>query len=328
MLALAGCAALPPPPLIAPSSLARLPGWDAENHAAALAAMRHACAEASPERRSADCRVVLTRGALGEGAAKTFLETHFRAERIDGEGLLTGYFAPSYEARRSPDAEFSAPVRPAPPDRGRGPSRAEIEQAPAPDALAWMRPEDLFFLQIQGSGDLDFPDGRRARAAFAGSNNWPFVAISHRMVASHLVGASDASADTLHDWLAGHRGPEADAVMREDPRYIYFRLVPDPGGEPRGASGVTLIPGRSLAVDPTRHPYLDWLWIDATSPLLSGAKPGYQRLAMALDRGSAIQGDVRADLYLGRGPKAGAEAARVRHALRLYRILPLNGRSE
>ncbi len=34
------------------------------------------------------------------------------------------------------------------------------------------------------------------------------------------------------------------------------------------------------------------------------------------------QGPVRADLFLGDGPAAGEEAARVRHALRLYRITP------
>jgi membrane-bound lytic murein transglycosylase A len=31
---------------------------------------------------------------------------------------------------------------------------------------------------------------------------------------------------------------------------------------------------------------------------------------------------VRADLYLGEGPAAGAEAGRVRHTLRLYRLAP------
>ena len=41
-----------------------------------------------------------------------------------------------------------------------------------------MRPEDLFFLQMQGSGVLTFPDGGRARAVFAASNGQPFVAIA------------------------------------------------------------------------------------------------------------------------------------------------------
>ena len=43
---------------------------------------------------------------------------------------------------------------------------------------------------------------------------------------------------------------------------------------------------------------------------------------MALDTGSAIRGPVRADLYMGRGPAAGAEAGSVRHPLRMWRLVP------
>jgi membrane-bound lytic murein transglycosylase A len=64
------------------------------------------------------------------------------------------------------------------------------------------------------------------------------------------------------------------------------------------------------------------LWIDASSPMLQGAFPDYRRIAMALDTGGAIKGEVRADLYLGVGAAAGAEAGRVRHTLRLYRLVP------
>jgi membrane-bound lytic murein transglycosylase A len=44
---------------------------------------------------------------------------------------------------------------------------------------------------------------------------------------------------------------------------------------------------------------------------------------MALDTGGAIRGAVRADLYVGRGRQAGVEAGRVRHTLRMYRLVPL-----
>ena len=63
-------------------------------------------------------------------------------------------------------------------------------------------------------------------------------------------------------------------------------------------------------------------WLDASAPKLSGAFPAYRRLAVALDVGGAIKGDVRADLYVGTGAAAGAEAGRVRHELRLYRLVP------
>ena len=44
--------------------------------------------------------------------------------------------------------------------------------------------------------------------------------------------------------------------------------------------------------------------------------------AVALDTGGAIIGDIRADLYLGRGDAAGREAGRVRHDLAMYRLVP------
>jgi membrane-bound lytic murein transglycosylase A len=299
--------------------MARLPGWDAEDHVAALAAVRYACAAAPSVSRSLGCAEMSASGRLGEDAARRLLESHFRAEPIDGEGLLTGYFSPSYPARSQPQGDFTAPLRPA----GAAMERAAIERTPAPDALAWLRPEDLFFLQIQGSGLLTFGDGSRRRAVFAAANGQPFVAIAQLMVARGLIAPREASAGAIHDWLAAHRGAEAAAVMDQDPRYIFFRLVNDDGAEPQGASGAALIPGRSVAIDPASHPYFALLWIDAHDGALNGARPAYQRLAVALDRGGAITGPVRADLYLGSGPVAGEEAAHIRHTLRLYRIVPI-----
>ncbi len=66
------------------------------------------------------------------------------------------------------------------------------------------------------------------------------------------------------------------------------------------------------------------VWIDAEAPVLGGAFPAYRRLVVALDTGGAIKGGVRADLYLGRGAAAGLEAGRVRHQLRLYRLVPVD----
>jgi membrane-bound lytic murein transglycosylase A len=327
-LALAGCANVPPEqlkpePPEAVASLARLPGWAGEDHAAAFAAVNTACAEAPRLAASRTCAAARSQGPLDDRAARTFLERHFRAEPIAGEGLLTGYFAPVYAARLAPTGEFSAPVRRPPADPAAAPDRAEIDRQPSSDALAWMRPEDLFFLQIQGSGVLAFPDGARRRAVFAGSNGKPFVGIGRLLIARGLIAPAAASADAEHDWLAAHRGPEATALIDEDPRYVFFRLAADDGTEPLGAAGAPMLPGRSVAVDPAQHPYFELLWLDADAPTLTGARPKYQRLVVALDTGGAIRGAVRADLYLGRGPDAGAEAARVRHDLRLYHIVPI-----
>ena len=124
--------------------------------------------------------------------ARLFFETASAPEGGDETGLLTAYFAPEYEARAMRDAEFSAPLLAPPPDltRTQGPDgralyrqrlpdgtirdypdRAAIETSHDPAlVMAWLKPEDLFFLQIQGSGYLTFADGSTARAAYAADN--------------------------------------------------------------------------------------------------------------------------------------------------------------
>ncbi|HJV42081.1 murein transglycosylase A [Caulobacter sp.] len=329
-------------------SFSDLPGWAQEDHLAALQAFRSGCGVSKDPSMAKACDRARAAPTQDEVAARAFFESNFRPEPVGDEGLLTAYFAPQYEARMSRNAEFAAPVRGLPGDLvvldlgpfepaliGKKitghvegatfvpyPDRAEIETVPTDKPLAWMRPEELFFLQIQGSGVLTLPDGRRVRAVFAGTNGRPFVGVANAMRDKGLLPDNNTSGDAIRTWLADHRGPEADAIMRLNPRYVFFKMAEDDGKEPVGSAGVSLPPGRAIAVDPSRHAYGDLYWLDASAPALSGAFPAYRRLAMALDTGGAIKGDVRADLYLGSGPAAGAEAGRVRHALRLYRLAP------
>lgn len=337
-----------PAPAPALASLADLPGWREEDHAAALCAFQDGCGVSTDPAMRGACARARALGHADALSARVFLETTFRPVLLPGPGLLTAYFAPDYPARRAPDAVFSAPVLPRPADLSYGPAPAgaagrgpALQVGPdgstwpypdragiglfAPDAaLAWMRPEDLFFLQIQGSGVLDFPDGGRTRASYAADNGRPFVAIAGAMVRQGLIAPDHASAGTIRAWLRDHAGPQAQAVMDLDPRYVFFRLTPDDGSPPVGAAGVPLTPGRAVAVDPAWHPYGELLWIDARAPTLRGAVKAYRRLTMALDTGSAIRGDVRADLYLGQGDAAGEEAGRVRHTLLLVRLAPVD----
>jgi membrane-bound lytic murein transglycosylase A len=348
------------------TNLSALPGWAEEDHLAALAAFQSGCGAAREPLMRAACQAGRSVIARDDATAKAFFEQNFRAEPAgDGqEGVLTAYFAPEYPARATPDAEFSAPVRPkpgrpvemaspavaAPPpsdpsdlidvalakaeDPAPRPSQSErvdlsnadraVIDRSAPDgALAWMRPEDLFFLQIQGSGVLSFPDGRRMKAAYTADNGKPFVAIARPMVNQGLLGNAGASGDNIRGWLASHRGPQAQAVMWLNPRYVFFALSPDDGREPAGAAGVPLPAGRAIAIDPGRHAYGELFWIDASAPALNGAARVYRRAVMALDTGSAIRGEVRADLYIGRGSVAGSEAGRVRHTLKMTRLVPV-----
>jgi membrane-bound lytic murein transglycosylase A len=328
-----------------------LRGWRDDNHVAAFTAFRQTCGTSRDAAAAEVCRRARAIEMVDDARARAFFEANFHAEPVGDEGVLTAYYAPEYPARSQPDAEFSAPVRAKPSDLvvvdagvfdpalagGPGaardvagvmtpyPDRAAIEAEPAEKVLAWMRPEELFFLQIQGSGVLTFENGARVKANYAANNGRRFAGVANAMRDRGLLPAANTSGDAIRNWLAAHRGPEADAVMQLNPRYVFFSLAPDDGREPVGAAGVPLPAGRAIAVDPTRHAMGELFWLDAAAPTLAGAFPAYRRLALALDTGGAIKGPVRADLYMGLGPDAGAEAGRVRHVLRMYRLVPRVG---
>ena len=339
----------PSEPLSPQLALADLPGWAREDHVAAVQAFIGACSATRDPSLQGLCLRARAMGPWDEASARAFLEASFRPERVGDRGLLTAYFAPEYEARAVREGPYTAPVRTKPADlvmldlgqfdaslTGKKVSghvvdgkftpygdRAAIDAMPARSPIAWMKPEELFFMQIQGSGVLKLPEGRRIKVTFNGSNGKPFVGIASVMRDKGLLADGDTSGDAIRQWLADHRGPDADEIMRQNPRYVFFKASPDDGRQPPGAAGISLIPGRALAMDPSLHPMGTLFWIDASAPALAGAFPVYQRMAVALDTGGAIKGLVRADLYTGVGPAAGIEAGRVRHVLSLYALYPV-----
>ena len=86
---------------------------------------------------------------------------------------------------------------------------------------------------------------------------------------------------------------------------------------PRGAQGVPLTAGRSIAVDRESIPYGTPVWLASAGPTAS-----LQKLVLAQDTGSAIVGAVRADYFAGTGPQAGQLASKVNQPLRLWVLWP------
>jgi 3D (Asp-Asp-Asp) domain-containing protein len=100
----------------------------------------------------------------------------------------------------------------------------------------------------------------------------------------------------------------------------FFRVVGlTDDEETRGAQGIPLSVGRSIAVDSAVHAYGTPFFIEADLP--PGGAP-YRRTVIAQDTGSAIRGPARADIYFGAGEEAGQMAGRVRQAGRFTMLLP------
>jgi membrane-bound lytic murein transglycosylase A len=119
--------------------------------------------------------------------------------------------------------------------------------------------------------------------------------------------------------------PEEAAKVRAANRsYVFFRITDLTNeGEPLGAQGVPLTPGRSIAVDKALHVYGTPFFIEGELPIESEqSKTPFRRLMIAQDTGSAIVGPARADLYFGAGLEAGKVSGRLRHNMRFVMLIP------
>jgi membrane-bound lytic murein transglycosylase A len=283
-----------------------------------------------------------------DAAARAFFTAQFTpylaANNNDSDGLFTGYYEPLLHGARQRGGQYQTPLLKRPADlvmvdlgrfrpawhgeriAGRVvagnlvpyPSRGEIERG-ALDAdrlaLFWVDdPVDAFFLQVQGSGRVALPDGTEVRLGYDGQNGQPYVAIGKKLLERGALTADQVSLQSIRAWIAAHPD-QADALMDENPSYVFFRELPSDG--PIGSEGVVLTAGRSLAVDRNFIPLGAPIYLaidDSASPL--------QRLMVAQDIGGAINGPVRGDVFWGFGADAEMRAGAMRARGKYYLLLP------
>ena len=259
----------------------------------------------------------------------------YRVESLQGasEGLLTSYYEPVLKASRQPGGGYGVPLYRAPAALGsRKPwfSRQEIDTLPEARAalagreIAWVSdPIDALVLHIQGSGRLAISESdgaqRTVRVAFAGSNDQPYRSVNQWLL-EQGVSKINPWPDATKAW-AQQNPQRLQQLLWSNPRYIFFREEAlsdfDAGFGPKGAQGVALTPGRSIAVDPGSIPYGTPVWLASR-----GGAANLQKLVLAQDTGSAITGAVRADYFAGTGLEAGLLASRVNQPLRLWALWP------
>ena len=304
------------------------------------------------------CARAATVPAHDEAAARAFFTQDFTAYRLGDAGNpaaeFTGYYEPEMAGSLVREGPFTTPLLGRPDDliqadlgqfipdlhgrsitgRVKGHalvpyySRADIEHGALDGqhlALLYVAdPVDAFFLQVQGSGRVDLPDGSVVRVAYAAQNGLPYVAIGRKLVERGALPQDGVTMQAIRAWLAAHP-QEVAQVLDENPSYVFFRLRqgvaadqgPDVG--PVGALGVPLTPGRSIAVDRAVVPLGAPVWLDTTDPVDGGK---FQRLMLAQDTGGAIKGARRADIFFGWGKQAEQRAGAARQAGTQYVLLP------
>jgi membrane-bound lytic murein transglycosylase A len=324
-----------------PVAWQELPGWNTDTPQAAWPALLNSC-QRSPPAWSALCADAKRAPPRDDAALRAWLMRYlqpYRVEALEGSaaGLITGYYEPVFNARRVPGGAYRVALHAPPPDLAtRRPYWTRSELQTLPEAQASLRgleiayvasPLDALVIQIQGSGRLRItePDGRirEVRLAYAGNNDQPYRSIGRWLIDQRELQAGQATWPAIKDWAERH--PERiNELLWANPRYVFFReeSLPDPAVGPRGAQGVPLTPGRSIAVDPKSVPYGTPVWIDTTAPLSNSP---LRRLVLAQDTGSAIVGAVRADYFWGWEGDAAEQAGRMRQPLRMWVLWPLAG---
>lgn len=316
-----------------------LPGWgNGDDPLAAWPALLASCQRPAPGWAEFCARAVLQAPADATEAA-LFLMKHLRPWRLAADGgettgLLTGYFEPQLAASRTRQGAFQWPVLALPGDPAlRRLPRRDIDANPRFAALELAYVDDpigLLQLQTQGSGRLVIRDAsggaeRVSRVAFAGHNDQPFESVAKALLERGEL--REGSWRALSDWARRNPSRVREALAL-NPRVVYFReeALPDAALGPRGAQGVPLTPGRSVAIDRSYIALGTPLWLDSTepwAPSLSTSPPApLRRLVLAQDSGGAIQGAVRADLFWGWGDEAALLAGRTKQALRLWALWP------
>jgi membrane-bound lytic murein transglycosylase A len=220
-----------------------------------------------------------------EAEAIALFETHlvpWQAVNADEttSGMVTGYYEPLLHGSRTASKRFRYPIYAVPSDllvidlssvypefknrrlRGRIEgnrvvpylARGDIDRDASPplkgNELVWVDDAvDLFFLHIQGSGQVELENGERVRVGYADQNGHPFRSLGGLLIRRGEIPPERASMQGIKDWA--RRNPKrVQEFMNANPSYVFFRELSRDLPGPLGALGVPLTAERSIAVDP------------------------------------------------------------------------------
>lgn len=287
-----------------------------------------------------------------------FIRTHYQIYKSsgrppDGNVLFTGYFEPLYPGSLSASARHTVPVYGVPDDlvtvdlgafvadlAGRRIVGRVAEQRLLPyytraqilgegvldgkaPVIAWMQdPLDLYFLQVQGSGRIQTPEGERIGLLYAAQNGYTADLVGRHLIRENKVSAEEMSMQRIRQYFQDNPS-EKSPMLNQDPSFVFFRRG---STGPLGNIGVEITPGRSIATDRLIFPAGALAYIDTRKPLVSGSLDIAQwaplkRFVLNQDTGGAIKGPGRADLFWGSGAYAETAAGHMKHTGALYFLI-------
>jgi membrane-bound lytic murein transglycosylase A len=285
----------------------QLPGWKDDDLRYALKSFKNSCkgkmtfeGKVVPDRELFEekCRYAPSESADLATVRKWF-EEHFQAYRVNdpesgAKGRMTGYYSPTIPASRTRRGEYTEPLMAMPTDgrEFKGVDKKTILAQGIGKPLYWAHPVDVQNLQIQGSGMLRLDDGRLVKLNFASTNDVPFNSPGRQLQDKGITPPNGMAAAAVWEYLKSNPAL-AREIIDGNPRYVYFS---EAGSfDVIGKLGVPLQKIRSVAVDDSIYALGVPMFID--TQLRDGTR--FQKLVVAQDRGEAIKGWVRADIFFG-----------------------------
>ncbi len=204
------------------------------------------------------------------------------------------------------------------------PTRIEIDkgaiQHEAP-VVAWTNDKvDRLFLEIEGSGVMNFDNGQRIFLNFAGQNGAKYTPIGRVLIEKGLLTKQAMSMQRIRAFFAAH--PEyIDSIISENKSFVFFKIASQASAV--GVHEILLTPGYSLAIDPTWVPIGIPVWLHTTQPAAQLEENNKLiRLMIAQDVGGAIRGPVRGDVFWGEGQEAAAIAGKMKNPGTYWLLIP------
>ena len=341
-----------------PVKWSKLAGWKSDDALAAWPAIVSTCHVLGTRAEwQTFCSAVMASSPADAAFVRGFLEqqlTPYRIERVNGRkhetrGLVTGYYEPLIHGARERSEVFATPLYRPPEDllivdlasvipelkgkrvRGRLEgnrvvpyyNRAATREAPglAGHEIVWIdNALDAFMLEVQGSGRVQLASGETIRLQYADQNGHPYRSIGRYLADQGVMTIDQVNMPAIRAWLASNPA-RVNEVLDSNPSVVFFNEAPleDPSIGPKGAQGMPLTAGRSIAIDPKFLPLGAPMFLSTTQP---GLDLPLQRLVVAQDTGGAIRGPVRADLFFGFGSEAGAQAGMMKNDLEMWLLWP------
>ena len=343
-----------PPGIGSPVEWSSLEGWKSDNHSDAWAGFLKSCQKLDHQQWRAVCDLAENSGDLDDAEAREFFESHFEVRPVyakggETQGLITGYYEPLLKGSWERSEEYQYPLYGVPEDllvvdlgavypqlkgmRLRGklvgnkvvpyPDRAQLDddqELLQGAEILWVNsPVDLFFLHVQGSGLVELVDGSIAAVGYAEQNGHPYQSIGRVLIEMGELEKEEVTLFTIRDWLKANPD-RLNEVLSKNPSYVFFELRDAQENGPTGALNVVLTPRRSIAVDRNVIPLGAPVWLQTTLP--NEAQSPLNQLMLAQDTGGAIKGQVRADVFWGRGGEAEEMAGLMKQQGELFVLLP------